>query len=868
MHPEDPKNRPHQSLSYGIKGTVAIHGNSFFIGQSSSSLNNGSVYIYSANESGILEKIQIKAPIKNSVSYDFGYSISIDEDLLLVGSPNRGGKDSGKAFLYKLINSSWTLIETIAPLSDTWTSDFGSKVIIKNGHILIADRYAANEQGMIFALALDRKNNTWEKVSPIKSSQIIDHGLMGNDIDIYNNRALIGARDANQAFEYIYDRETKEWKPGKVFSPAKLQSRGAFGFAVELDSNFAYIGYPGFNSRGEVQVFSLHSSQWQYHTSLFDKEATDQSYFGASISVNDSKLLIGNFNGERVSYFSRDSSDSFQFQQSLSPENLPGSKFGRALTVNSNYLLIAATYGELAYLYTKNSNDKWEISNIVSSKKNIESVGGLISRCSVGNRQSYYPFGGSALNTYPCSGIDLYSFVSAKDLGGNELNDIWGWTDPVSGKEIALVGLTNGTSFVDVSDPLNPEVIGFLPTESRSSIWRDIKVYKNHAFIVADNASNHGIQIFDLSLLRNISTFTTFEKTAYYDKVGDVHNIAINEETGFAYAVGIGTASNSAYKCGAHIIDINDPVNPAYAGCLGDETTGRYSDGYVHDGQFVIYKGPDADYYGKEIAFTCNETALAIADITDKSNLKTISKYESNNFRYIHQGWLSSDHKYFYVNDELNETRGVDSYQTTLIFDITDLDSPQLASIYNSGLKTIDHNNYTIDTLLYQSNYSSGLRILSIADPLKPKEVAYFDTYPAGNKLDYVGAWSAYPYFKSKTIIVSSIEEGLYVLKINEGENLSLDKNDSTPSSFSLDQNFPNPFNPKTTINYSLPVRTNVSITIYNALGKEVRNLKRGFEDAGDHSLSFDASDLQSGIYFYQLRVGSFIQTRKMSLLK
>ena len=68
----------------------------------------------------------------------------------------------------------------------------------------------------------------------------------------------------------------------------------------------------------------------------------------------------------------------------------------------------------------------------------------------------------------------------------------------------------------------------------------------------------------------------------------------------------------------------NDPINPTYAGCLGDKSTGRYNDGYIHDGQFVVYKGPDKDYYGKEIAFTCNETALGIADITDKSNIKII----------------------------------------------------------------------------------------------------------------------------------------------------------------------------------------------------------------------------------------------------
>ena len=239
----------------------------------------------------------------------------------------------------------------------------------------------------------------------------------------------------------------------------------------------------------------------------------------------------------------------------------------------------------------------------------------------------------------------------------------------------------------------------------------------------------------------------------------------------------------------------------------------------MHDGQFIIYKGPDTDYYGKEIALTCNETALGIADVTDKSNLKIISKYESSNFRYIHQGWISENHKYFYTNDELNEIRGVDAYQTTLVFDITDLDKPILANTFKSDLKTIDHNNYIIDTLLYQSNYSSGLRVLSIADPINPKEIAYFDTYPAGDKFDYIGSWSNYPYFESKTIVVSSIEEGLFVLKINEGEDLSVKNDNTNPSIFELEKNYPNPFNPQTKINYSLSESGKVSLVVYNSLG-------------------------------------------------
>ena len=108
-----------------------------------------------------------------------------------------------------------------------------------------------------------------------------------------------------------------------------------------------------------------------------------------------------------------------------------------------------------------------------------------------------------------------------------------------------------------------------------------------------------------------------------------------------------------------------------------------------------------------------------------------------------------------------------------LIFDVSDLDDPKLVSIYDSGLNTVDHNNFVVGNLLYQSNYSTGLRVLNISDPLKPKEVAYFDTYPSGNIKDTVGSWGNYPFFKSRNIPVTSIDEGLYILKVNEGKDLS-----------------------------------------------------------------------------------------------
>ena len=110
---------------------------------------------------------------------------------------------------------------------------------------------------------------------------------------------------------------------------------------------------------------------------------------------------------------------------------------------------------------------------------------------------------------YPCNGIDLVSYLTGEEIGATQglVNDMWGWTDPVTGTEWALVGHTLGTAFVSLEDPVDPLYAGMLPlTDGASpSAWRDIKVYQDHAFIVSDAAGQHGMQVFDLTRLRDFS---------------------------------------------------------------------------------------------------------------------------------------------------------------------------------------------------------------------------------------------------------------------------------------------------------------------------------------------------------------------------
>ena len=356
---------------------------------------------------------------------------------------------------------------------------------------------------------------------------------------------------------------------------------------------------------------------------------------------------------------------------------------------------------------------------------------------------------------YPCSNVDFLSFTAGSALGGGSMNDIWGWTDPEFGTEYVLLGRTSGTAFVDISDPVNPIYLGNLPASGANSSWRDIKVDGNYAYVVSE-ASGHGMQIFDLTKLRNVvNPPVTFSEDAHYSGWGNGHNLVINEASNRAYGVGTNTSSG-----GLHIVDISNPLNPVI---IGDYA----GDGYTHDAQVVNYIGPDAAYAGSEIAFACNENSVTVIDVTDPTDAVQLSRTTYNS-QYTHQGWLTEDHKYFLSGDELDENyNGVNT--TTFIWDVQDLNAPFLLGTFVSSTPAIDHNLYIKDNLCYQSNYRAGLRIANLDNIASGTmtEVGFFDVYPSSDAAAFNGTWSNYPYFASGVIAVSHIEQGLFLLSLS-----------------------------------------------------------------------------------------------------
>ena len=422
-------------------------------------------------------------------------------------------------------------------------------------------------------------------------------------------------------------------------------------------------------------------------------------------------------------------------------------------------------------------------------------------------------------------------------LSNKDGSDIWGWTDPLDNNEYAIVTFEDKTCFLNITDPINPTYLGFLNSNAGSNYWRDVKVYENHAFIVADNVGAHGMQVFDLTRLRNVASppesFTAETVlTNGWDgsTIRSCHNIVINETNAMAYLVGCQSANGG----GPIFIDISDPVNP--------EAIGEYNDeGYTHDAQVVTYAGPDSSYNGKEIMISSNEDKIVIIDVSIPTDPVKISEASYSNTAYTHQGWFSSDMRYFFVNDEDDEINfGMNT--RTIVFDLLDLDNPSFHSEYSGDSQAIDHNLYVKGNLVYQANYTAGMRVLDISDINNITEIGYFDTRPENNNTSFNGAWSVYPYFDSGNIIISDVNRGFFIVRESgtlNNDNFIFNKNDVAV--------YPNPANEKVVV--SLKNNRIKHLELYNVLLQKVKSFK--VNNAKEKTL--DVSIYEEGIYILKI---------------
>ncbi|HEX9728210.1 MAG TPA: choice-of-anchor B family protein [Gemmatimonadales bacterium] len=716
----------------------------------------------------------------------FGQALALHGDIMIVGAPKQD-EQRGVAYVFERsgMGAAWAQTARLQANDGTAGDSLGFAVAVE-GDIALLGAPGHGEMGAVYVFHR-MENGTWEqhhRLDPMGAGAS-PGDRFGAAVSLGDGRALIGAPGTHpapalfgppptfgpgSAYVIRHDHGGAGWvQEERLEAPEGVRT---FGATVRIDAGGAFIAAP---VTGALFPFKHGDSGVWEALPRIGPSGPGQGMFGASFARAGETLLVGspgaNGGSGAVVAFGWDAAANAWSEKQLLAVNGFGFVpfFGAAVAASEHLAVLGAPGADffegVGYVFTPDptSGDWKERASIVNADAGIAAVTGGQIDCTDGSARGF-----------TCSDVDLVAFLPLKALGakrGIMVNDIWGWTDGATGKEYALLGRFDATTFIDISDPANPVYLGELPlTEGAvGNLWRDIKVYQDHAFIVADGAGPHGVQIFDLTQLRRVvNPPIAFQETAHYDGIFSAHNIVINEETGFAYTVG---NSMGGETCGGglHMIDIRSPAEPTFAGCFADAQTGNASTGYTHDAQCVAYHGPDGDHAGKEICFNASETALGIADVSDKEHPVAVSRGTYPNVGYTHQGWISDDHRHFYVNDELDELAGSTPKTRTLVWDIEDLDDPVLLTEFLGTTAASDHNLYVRGRYMYQSNYVSGLRIIDIGDPAHPVEVGFFDTVPFGDDAPgFAGSWSNYPYFASGVIIVSSMREGLFILKKRE----------------------------------------------------------------------------------------------------
>ncbi|MBW3534500.1 MAG: choice-of-anchor B family protein [Gemmatimonadetes bacterium] len=771
---------PLEAQQFGA--AAAVSGDVVLVSEPMNQDGPAQVHVYRRAGDDWIEEGTLQRPEGGEEIDYFGRFLAIEGDELFVGGTTFDDT-TGAVWRFRRAGDGWDFVDHIRPADVGPGDSFGRAGVVEDGLFFVS---SLGHMGTGAVWVFRQEGDRWVEEAKLLPENGPEGHFFGWSMayDGEGDRLLVGAmtqQTQNRGAVHVFRREGPgQWTQEAALDPGEDAPAGLqFGAAVAWLDGLALVGAPGADGfAGAVQVFERNAmtNAWSPGLTLTAHDRQEGAGFGASVAPAEGGLWVGAPAADRAGrvYAMGYDPASGRFTDVRKMGGLDqdvGDQFGATVALGDDVAVVGQVgddfnMGSAIILGRRTGEWRAQAKVMGETPAALPALTGEDVACQ----------GGEA-DQFPCDNVDIVSFLPVQAIGGGrgaETNDVWGWTDPETGREIAIVGRTDGTAFIDITDANRPVYLGNLPKTpgSRGNAWRDIKVFENHAYVVADGALDHGMQVFDLTRLRDVrSPPATFEPDVLYEGIASAHNIVINEETGFAYAVG---ANSGGETCGGalHIIDINEPKDPTFVGCFADTRTGRAGTGYSHDAQCFVYDGPDREHAGKEICFGSNETALAISDVSDKENPVAISAADYPNVGYAHQGWITPDHRYFFMNDEGDESNAVQSGQPmegtrTLVWDVEDLDDPIMVKEHFGETFTIDHNLYIKDDLMYQSNYVSGLRILDISDPLNPREVGYLDTVPWSEEVEFDGSWSNYPYFQSGTIVVSSGREGIFFLKYN-----------------------------------------------------------------------------------------------------
>jgi len=446
--------------------------------------------------------------------------------------------------------------------------------------------------------------------------------------------------------------------------------------------------------------------------------------------------------------------------------------------------------------------------------------------------------------TYSGNNINLLSVIDPNsgkigvgDIGRHYMG-CWGWYQADKDREYAIVGASNGTYFIDITNPISPVVSAFVAGKEKNN-WREIKTYQNYCYIVSDDAPPNTFQIVDMSALP--ATVTVVHDGVTYFEKG--HTIYID---GSYMYIGCTSYANWGGFSSMNVYSLATPTAPVHLRRL--------------DQDFPFIAGVHDMFVRNDTVFaSCGSQGLYVFKYMSASNtfsvLGSYTNYASNQAN--HSSYLTANGRHLVFTDEKPSA-------PIRLINVDNLNNIQPAQSFIPYSKTTPHNPYIIgNDWAIVACYQDGLNIYNISNPESPELCGFFDTYPQGgdnvsNYFDdtFLGNWGAYPFLPSGVIIASDVQNGLFILDASAAFNMSGIKSNSFQETTLVI--YPNPAVDKISINYF--TRGNSIIQIKNFMGQLI------FEKAitGVVREYINVSAFNNGTYFVSLTENNRTITKKL----
>jgi choice-of-anchor B domain-containing protein len=415
----------------------------------------------------------------------------------------------------------------------------------------------------------------------------------------------------------------------------------------------------------------------------------------------------------------------------------------------------------------------WAESVAAAERNEISFAGGTaLQQTPAAPTSCVYGFAGQ----FPCRNLDFWSQIPLAQFSSKPVSaaNVWGFIDLNDNREYAVLGLRNGTAIVEVTDPANPREV--VTISGNSSPWREVKVYqafdssagrwRAYAYVTTE-AANSGLQTIDMSGLPATAALapsspnmdTGSQHTLYVSNIDYSTNAALPGATPMLFVAGSNVSPGSwrAYS-------LANPASPQFV-------SSAPSGGYMHDSTSVLITDARTAQCAPlhdpcEVLVDFNVDQVQLWDVTNELQPMLLGTATNPGNRYIHSGWATANGSHVIFHDELEEIQlGLPTRLYTL--DLANLRAPTVQISYTGSTTTTDHNGYMRGTNYYLSHYRRGIVVFDVADPNALVEIAHFDNYltPASNIAGTDGTWGVYPFLPSGSLLVSDIENGLFVLR-------------------------------------------------------------------------------------------------------